>query len=80
MKKIRKNRFVAFLVATLMCISSFSTVTFAKESEVKVTDRNIVSIEKLNNGKIRTTYEVEISPESVDESELLPMQLIHHSL
>lgn len=68
MKKIKKNRFVAFLVAALICISSFSTVTFAKENEVDVTGGNIVSVEKLSNGKTRTTYEVEVSPESIDES------------
>lgn len=68
MKKIKKNRFVAFLVATLMCISSFSTATFAKESEVDVGSERVISVEKLEDGKTRTTYEVDISPEYVDDS------------
>lgn len=69
MRKNIKIRVCSFCMAMLMAILSISTNVSATENEVKqVKTENIVAVEKLDNGKTRTTYEVEITPEDVDEN------------
>ena len=69
MKNILKIRFCSFAMAIITLILSSSTVAFAAENETECTmEENIVSVEQLENGKTRTTYEFEVEPEEVDEN------------
>lgn len=69
MKKIRKISFVSFAVVIMMLVFNFSTVAFAAENDVEqLMTENVVSVEQLDNGKTRTTYEFEVTPEEVDEN------------
>lgn len=56
-----KKRFIAFVVAMIMCISNFSVVSAAENNGAKV-----VSVEELDDGRVR--YELELTPQSVDEN------------
>lgn len=62
----KRNRIVAFVMAMLMCISNFSVVSFAAEDNGANSNAKVVSVEELDNGKVR--YELELTPQSVDES------------
>ncbi len=64
----KRNRIVAFVMAMLMGFSNFSMVSLAAEADNENPNGKIVSVEKLDNGKTRTTYEMELTPESVDEN------------
>lgn len=70
MKKIKsKKRFCSLLMAMMMVVLSFPVDTFAAENDAEcLVPENVVSVEELDNGKIRTTYEFEVEPESVDEN------------
>lgn len=62
----KRNRIVAFMMAVLMCISNFSVVSFAAEDNGANSNAKVVSVEELDNGKVR--YELELTPESTDEN------------
>ena len=62
----KRNRIVAFVMAMLMCISNFSVVSFAAEDNGANSNAKVVSVEELDNGKVR--YELELTPESTDEN------------
>ena len=62
----KRNRIVAFVMAVLMCISNFSVVSFAAEDNGANTNAKVISVEELDNGKVR--YELELTPESTDEN------------
>lgn len=69
MKKNRKFRLVSFAMAIMMIVISLSTVAFAAETDTEpVMPESIISVEQLDNGKTRTTYEFEITTENVDEN------------
>ena len=69
MKTKRKIRFASFALAIMMLVLNFSTVAFAAENDAEqMMTENVVSVEQLDNGKTRTTYEFEIAPEDVDEN------------
>lgn len=69
MKTNRKIRFVSFAMAIMMLVLNLSTVAFAAENDTEqMLLENVVSVEQLDNGKIRTTYEFEVTPEDVDEN------------
>lgn len=69
MKTNRKIRFVSFAMAIMMLVLNLSTVAFAAENDTEqMLPENVVSVEQLDNGKIRTTYEFEVTPEDVDEN------------
>lgn len=71
MMKIKKGmmRFISLMVATLTMLFGSVTMVHAEEPVDGVLNpENIVSVEKLDNGKTRTTYEFELTPESVDEN------------
>lgn len=69
MRKNSKIRFCSLFMAMLMLVLSFSADAFAAENDTEqVMPENVVSVEHLDNGKTRTTYEFEITPESVDEN------------
>ena len=64
MKTNCKIRFVSFAI-----VFNLSTVVFAEEKNTEqLLLENVVSVEKLDNGKIRTAYEFEIIPDDVDEN------------
>ena len=64
-----KIRFVSFAMAIMMLVLNLSTVAFAAENDTEqMIPENVVSVEQLDNGKIRTTYEFEVTPEDVDEN------------
>ena len=68
MKKIFKNRFMTLVIATVMILLNFSITTFAEEvGDNQSMFENAISVEQLENGKTRTTYEFEVFPKSVDE-------------
>lgn len=69
MKTSRKIRFTPFAMAILMLLLSIPTVAFATENnpEQEISE-NVVSIEQFDNGKIRTTYEFEVTLEDIDEN------------
>lgn len=69
MKTSRKIRFTSFAMAIMMLVLSIPTVAFATENdhEQEITEK-VVSVEKLDNGKTRTMYEFEVTPEEVDEN------------
>ena len=62
----KRNRIVAFVMAVFMCISNFSVVSFAAEDNGVNSNAKVVSVEELDNGKVR--YELELTPESTDEN------------
>ena len=69
MKTNHKIRFVSFALAIMMLVLNISTVAFAAENDTEqMLPENVVSVEQLDNGKIRTTYEFEVTPEDVDEN------------
>lgn len=69
MKTNCKIRFVSFAMVIMMLVFNLSTVVFAKEKNTEqLLPENVVSVEKLDNGKIRTAYEFEIIPDDVDEN------------
>lgn len=69
MKKNYKIRLASFSMAIMMLVLSLSTVAFAAEGDTEpVMPEKIISIEQLDNGKTRTTYEFQITPENVDEN------------
>ena len=69
MKTNRKIRFVSFAMAIMMLVLNLSTVAFAAENDTEqMLPENVVSVEQLDNGKTRTTYEFEVTPEDVDEN------------
>ncbi len=68
MKTSRKIRFMSLALAMVMLI--LSVPTFAHATEINPEQElpeNVVSVEELDNGKIRTVYEFEVTPESVDD-------------
>lgn len=69
MKTSHKIRFTSFAMAIMMLVLSIPTVAFATENdpEQEITEK-VVSVEQLDNGKTRTTYEFEVTPEDVDEN------------
>ena len=69
MKTNCKIRFVSFAMVIMMLVFNLSTVVFAEEKNTEqLLLENVVSVEKLDNGKIRTAYEFEIIPDDVDEN------------
>lgn len=69
MKTNCKIRFVSFAMVIMMLVFNLSTVVFAEEKNTEqLLPENVVSVEKLDNGKIRTAYEFEIIPDDVDEN------------
>ena len=69
MKTSHKIRFTSFAMAIMMLVLSIPTVAFATENDTnQVMAENVVSVEQLDNGKVRTTYEFEITPDDVDEN------------
>ena len=69
MKTSRKIRFTSFAMAIMMLVLSIPTIAFAAENdpEQEMTEK-VVSVEQLDNGKTRTTYEFEVTPDDVDEN------------
>lgn len=68
MKKINL-RFASMALAIIMLVLSIPTFAFAEEENAEQQlPENVVSVEELDNGKIRTTYEFEVTPESVDDN------------
>lgn len=67
MKKINL-RFASMALAIIMLVLSIPTFAFAEENAEQQLPENVVSVEELDNGKIRTTYEFEVTPESVDDN------------
>lgn len=63
MKKNYRIRFITFCIISVLVILNFSTIAFAKEKECE----KLVSVNKLENGKTRTIYEFEVTPEEVDK-------------
>ena len=61
-----KKRIIAFVMSVLMCVSNFSMVSFAAEGNGVNSNAKVVSVEELDNGKVR--YELELTPESTDEN------------
>ena len=69
MRRNSKICFCSLFMAMLMLVLNFSTDAFAAENNaVQVMPENVISVEELDNGKTRTTYEFEITPENVDEN------------
>lgn len=69
MRRNSKIRFCSLFMAMLMLVLVFSADAFAAENDAEqVMPENVVSVEQLDNGKTRTTYEFEITPESIDEN------------
>ena len=69
MKENRAIRFFSLTMAILMVLCSFPMVAFAEENDsVQLMEENVVSVEYLDNGKIRTTYEFQVTPEEIDEN------------
>ena len=69
MKTNCKIRFISFAMVIMMLVFNLSTVVFAEEKNTEqLLLENVVSVEKLDNGKIRTAYEFEIIPDDVDEN------------
>lgn len=73
----KRNRIVAFVMAMLMCISNFSVVSFAAEDDGANSNAKVISVEELDNGKVR--YELELMPENVDENGVATYSLIQSS-
>lgn len=68
MKKINL-RFASMALAIMMLVLSIPTFAFAaEENTAQQLHENVVSVEELDNGKVRTTYEFEVTPESVDDN------------
>lgn len=68
MKTSRKIRFMSLALAMVMLVLSVPTFAYATENNPKQElPENVVSVEELDNGKIRTVYEFEVTPESVDD-------------
>lgn len=68
MKTSRKIRFMSLALAMVMLMLSVPTFAYATETDPEQElPENVVSIEELDNGKIRTVYEFEVTPESVDD-------------
>ncbi len=69
MKTSCKIRFTSFAMAIMMLVLSIPTVAFAAENdpEQEMAEK-VVSVEQLDNGKTRTTYEFEVTPDDVDEN------------
>ena len=61
-----KKRIVAFVVALAMCVTNFSMVTFAAEGEDMTSNAKVISIEEMEDGRVR--YEMELTPQSTDEN------------
>lgn len=69
MKTNCRIRFVSFAIAIIILVLNFSTVAFAAENDHdQLMDENILYVEQLDNGKTRTMYEFEVTPEEVDEN------------
>lgn len=68
MKTSSKIRFMSLMLAMVMLMLSVPTFAYAAETNPEQElPENVVSVEKLDNGKIRTVYEFELTPESVDD-------------
>lgn len=68
MKTSRKIRFMSLALAMVMLMLSVPTFAYAAETDPEQElPENVVSVEELDNGKIRTVYEFEVTPESVDD-------------
>ena len=68
MRKNFKKRFMSLTMAIVMMLLNFSMIAFAEEVDGNQTmPENVISVEQMENGKTRTTYEFEISPKNVDE-------------
>ena len=61
-----KKRIVAFVVALAMCVTNFSMVTFAAEGEDMTSNAKVISVEEMEDGRVR--YEMELTPQSTDEN------------
>lgn len=69
MKTNHKIRLFSLIMAIAMMVMNISVVAFAAEDDNnQMLPENVVSVEQLDNGKVRTTYELELSPENVDEN------------
>lgn len=75
--KTQKQRIIAFVMSVLMCVSNFSMVSFAAEDNGVNSNAKVVSVEELDNGKVR--YELELTPESTDENGVSTYSLIQSS-
>lgn len=68
MKTSRKIRFMSLALAMVMLVLSVPTFAYATETDPEQELLgNVVSVEKLDNGKTRTVYEFEVTPESVND-------------
>lgn len=68
MKTSRKIRFMSLALAMVMLALSIPAFACAEEvAPEQALPENVVSVEELDNGKIRTIYEFEVTPESVDD-------------
>lgn len=64
-----KIRFASLALAIMMLVLSIPTIALAIENDTnQVMAENVVSVEQLDNGKTRTMYEFEVTPEEVDEN------------
>lgn len=72
-----KKRIVAFVVALAMCVTNFSMVTFAAEGEDMTSNAKVISIEEMEDGRVR--YEMELTPQSTDENGVSTYALIQSS-
>lgn len=66
-----KKRVFSFLAGVVMTFTGLQTVALADETNAydsPTSNVEVISVEELDDGTIQTTYEIELTPESVDEN------------
>lgn len=79
MKGKTKIRLFSLLMSLVIACTGLQAVAFAEEVTDEGSNNKIISIEELEDGRMRTTYEMELTPDSVDENGIATIAAVNSS-